>query len=86
MKVSKVPLTVLKVVLKSGVGKTSNKPYSFYAASIVDDDANVFQATLEEKFGNSLAGKFEKIRNETVKADLEIKPKGFDAGITIIGW
>lgn len=80
-------MTVLKVDLKEGVSQKSNRPYSFYVASIVDEDANVFRCNvsdaLVEKVGKE---KILKVKNTLATVDGEITPKGFDAGIELTDW
>jgi len=73
------------VIKKEGTGKISGKPYLFYAASVVDEDGNVFAFNLSD----SLVATPENIealmaiRQESVLADVNFRPKGFDVGATI---
>jgi len=81
-----VPLTLLKVQLKEGTGKTSQKPYRFYTASVVDEDANVFGFNLSDSLVDSPA-KVEELlgmKNVRVECTVEFRPKGFDVGGTIL--
>jgi len=86
MKLEKVPLTILKVVHKEGNGKQSGKAYSFYVASVVDDDANSFNLTIADDLmkGPEGAG-LPTMKMVAVNASIEIKPKGFDLSGTLIG-
>jgi len=79
-------LTVLKVFHKEGIGKASGKPYDFYTASCVDEDANVFTFNLSDKLVESL-GKdvVEAYHNEYFEnAQIEFRQKGYDCSGTII--
>jgi len=83
----KQDLTILKFVQKKGVGKASGKPYDFLTASVIDDDGNVFgfnvaPAVIEEHGQDELL----KMRNVSVEATVEFKPKGFDCAGTILDW
>jgi len=86
MKVRNIPLTLLKIENKSGTGKVSGKPYNFFTASVVDDDANVFQLNLADDVAGMLGEAGLKARNQAVTADIEFKPKGFDIGGTLIAF
>jgi len=79
-------LTILKVSLKEGVGKKSGSPYSFYTASVVDEDANVFGFSVSKQMVEEHGKALEDIRNESVEADIEFKPKGFDVSGTLLSW
>lgn len=85
MIVKNCELTLLKTVLKEGVGKKSQQPYKFYVASVVDEDANVFNMNLADEIVDS--SDFEVIsvaKNVSVRADIKFSPKGFDIGGTIV--
>lgn len=87
MLVKQIPLTILKVELREGVGKKSGKPYSFYNASTVDEDGNVFGLILAEDFAKEQgATELQSLRNISVLADVRFNPKGFDIGGSILGW
>lgn len=71
------------------MGKTSGKPYSFYTASVVDEDANVFGLNLSDalvKVAKEDDDNLEQIRLQEMLVDIELKPKGFDIGGTIVAW
>jgi len=89
MRSIQIPVTVLKVQHKEGTGKASGKPYSFYTASVVDEDANVFGLNLsDELVKESRADEedLEKIRNQEMVIEVEFRPKGFDCSGTIVAW
>jgi len=79
-----VPLTLLKVQLKEGIGKTSNKPYKFYTANVVDEEANVFQLNLGDAVTQKEIDELLELKNAKVLATVEFKPKGFDVGGTLV--
>jgi len=79
-----VPLTLLKVQLKEGTGKTSGKAYKFYTASVVDEDANVFGFNLSDKIADSEVQKLLEVKNEKINATVEFRPKGFDVSGTLV--
>jgi len=79
MLVKNVALTLLKVQHKEGVGKKSGKEYSFYTATVVDEDANVFGFNLADEVVKAApAGSLESTKNVSVFADVKFVPKGFD--------
>lgn len=84
MKVRNIELTLLKIEHKAGTGKTSGKPYSFFAATVIDEDSNVFALNLSDTVSSALGERAKELRNVPVKADVEFKPKGFDIGGTIV--
>jgi len=77
--------TLLKVEHKSGVAKTSKKDYSFYTATCIDSDANVFKMNLndaimkDEKSRDLVMG----LLNVSIVAEIEVKPKGFDFSVQL---
>jgi len=77
-----VPLTLLKVQLKEGVGKASGKAYKFYTAQVVDEDANVFGLNVADSLANDKDALEEllEMKNSRIDATIEFKPKGFDIG------
>jgi len=79
-------ITVLKVRHKEGIGKASGKPYDFYVASCVDEDANVFTFNLSDKLvEDHTPEKLLDLRNEYYQnAQIEFKQKGYDCSGTII--
>lgn len=79
-------LTVLKVDRKEGVAAKTNKPYAFDVAAVVDEDANVFKCNLSDALSKKIAPKRDSIRNLQVMADVEVRPKGFDAALSIEDW
>jgi len=82
-------VTVLKVLLKEGIGKTSNKPYRFYTASVLDEDGNVFGFNLSDAIVKEALDEdvdLGTLRNEDRSIDVEFKPKGFDTSGTIVHW
>jgi len=87
MLVKNLPLTILKVNKREGVGKKSGKPYLFYNANVVDEDGNVFGFILSEDCvqevgeNNLLA-----LRNRSVEATVQFTPKGFDVGGSIVDY
>jgi len=44
MKLQNVPIVILSVQQKSGTGKVSGKPYSFYTVQFADQDLNKFES------------------------------------------
>jgi len=71
------------------VGKKSGKEYSFYTATVVDDDANVFGLNLSDTLVKESLENDEdlsKIRNEERTVDIEFRPKGFDISGSLISW
>jgi len=81
MLVKEIPLTLLKVVKKEGVGKNSGKPYSFSVATVIDEESNVFQLNLHDSL-HTQSGLTE-LRHASIVADIEFKPKGFDIAGTL---
>jgi len=82
-------VTVLKIVNKTGTGKRSGKPYDFYVATVVDEDANVFDLTVADELVKEAVEAekdLSKVRNEPMEVDIEFKPKGFDIAGTIVAW
>jgi len=79
MIVKNLPLTLLKVVNKSGTGKTSGKPYDFHVATVIDEDANVFNFNvadeLAQREGRDVLAS---LRNVEITAEVRFTPKGFD--------
>jgi len=86
MIVKDVQLTLLKVQHKEGTGKKSGKEYSFYTATVVDDDANVFGFNLDDKLttAKDAVETLLALKNVPIKADVRFLPKGFDIGASII--
>jgi len=80
MKVINQAMTLLKVENKKGTGKSSGKPYDFYTATLIDEDANLLNLNLSREID---AKSFESDRNVEVLVDIEIKPKGFGLGGTV---
>jgi hypothetical protein len=78
--------TLLKVEHKSGVAKTSKKDYSFYSATCIDAEANVFKMNLSDTIMSDEKQKKEilALLNVQIVAEIDIKPKGFDFGITLV--
>jgi len=84
MLIKEIPLTILKITKREGVGKKSGKDYLFYNASVVDEDGNVFglicsEPLVQQKGADTLAS----LRNWEVLADVNFIPKGFDIGGTL---
>jgi len=86
MIVKNVSLTLLKAEKKEGKGKKSGKDYLFYTATVVDEDANVFTFNLSDSITENASDvvKLLEVRNQSVTADIEFKPKGFDIGGRIV--
>jgi len=87
MIVKDVKLTLLKIRHKEGTGKTSGKPYSFYTADVVDDDANVFGFNLDDKLAPKDAietSELLAVKNAPIIATVRFTPKGFDVSGTIL--
>jgi len=84
MKLSKETVMILKIDFKEGVAK-SGKPYAFYVAKVVDADSNTFDATISDDFSKKNPTLMT-LRRKEVVADFEIKPKGFDAAISLLSW
>jgi len=88
MRISKAEVTLLRCDLREGVGKTSGKPYKFYQLDLVDDDARVFKLNVSDElvktFGEVGMKKLLELRNESMKVDIEIYPKGFDIGANVV--
>lgn len=86
MKIANLPLTLVKVANKAGTGKTSGKAYDFNVATVIDDDANVMTLNIADDVVSAM-GKdtLLALRNAPIVADIEIKPKGFDLGGTLVG-
>jgi len=87
MKLENVKLTLLKVSKKEGVGKKSGKDYRFYTATVVDEEANVFGFNLHDSLvpasDSSEERKLLDLRNRSIVADVEFRPKGFDISGTL---
>jgi len=83
MKVIDISLTLLKVENKSGVGKTSQKPYDFNTATVVDEDANVFKLNISDEVSTHYGAEILSFRNVPVEVSIEFRPKGFDIAGTI---
>jgi len=78
-------ITVLKTFHKEGIGKKSGKPYDFYTASVVDEDANVFTFNLSDKLVQEWGSKLDELKNEFFEsAQIEFRQKGYDCSGTII--
>jgi len=86
MLIKNLELTLLKVNLREGKGKKSGKDYSFLNASVVDSDANVFGFILSEEVvkDEKVRAQLLSVKNVSIKADVEFKPKGFDVGGSIV--
>jgi len=79
MLVKNIALTLLKVQHKEGTGKASGKPYSFYTATVVDEDANVFGFNLADEVVKAASPDvLLALKNAAVIADVKFSPKGFD--------
>jgi len=77
------------VIHKSGNAKRTGNPYSFYTASVVDDDGNVFGLNVADELVKEAEEEemnLESIRNEERTIDVEFKPKGFDCAGTVVAW
>jgi len=82
--------TILKVNHKEGTSQ-KGRPYSFYVASVLDEDGNVFAFNISDdlvKLSKSDEGEVQlkDIRNDERTVDVEIRPKGFDCAGTIVAW
>lgn len=84
MLVEKIPLTLLKVVHKTGTSKKSGNAYSFHTANVVDDEANVFQLNLEDSL--STQSGLTELRNVKIVADINFTPKDYDISGTIVNF
>lgn len=86
MKVHDISLTLLKVVLKSGVGKKTGKPYSFYQAEMADEDLNKFNFILgrDVEVEGQIPEEIIEAKKVPCHVDIEFLPKGFDIGGTIV--
>lgn len=83
----KADVTILKVEHKEGVARESKKPYSFYVASCLDDNGNVFPLNIADDFvkdkGTDLLG----VKKEDVAAEIELRPVGrFGLGATLLSY
>jgi len=86
MIVKDLALTVLAFEHKTGTGKTSGKPYDFYAARVVDADGQVFQMNLDREISPKNPKDDETLlafRNLAVKASVKFTPKSFDVSATL---
>jgi len=85
MKIQNLPLTLLKVENKSGVGKTSGKAYDFFVATLIDEDSDVFKFNISDDLASS-KGKDSllDLRNVPISAQVNFKPKGFDVAGTLV--
>jgi len=84
MKVENLELTLLKIVNKNGIGKKSGNPYNFDVASVVDEDANVFNLNLSDSVSAALTDEVRSLRNVAIEATVEFKPKDFDVSGTLL--
>jgi len=81
-------VTIVKVTHKEGTGK-NGRPYSFYVASIIDEDFNVFNLNLSDELVKTAAVDGEiitEITRQDREVDVEFRPKGFDCAGTIVAW
>jgi len=87
MNVANLPLTLLKAENKAGVGKTSNKPYDFYVATVIDEDSNVFKFNLSDDLvKENGADTLKALRNVPITAEVRFVPKGFDVAGTLVSF
>jgi len=85
MIIKTVPLTLLGITKKEGVGKKSHEPYKFYQANIVDTDGNVFSMSVDRSIEESADfAEYLKVRNIDVVADIKITPKGFGVSLSLL--
>jgi len=70
---------------KEGNAKKTGNAYLFYAASVVDEDGNVFALNLADALVSTpenVAALLD-VRNERAEVDVNFKPRGFDIAGTI---
>jgi len=84
MKVENLELTLLKIVNKNGIGKKSGNPYNFDVASVVDEDANVFDLNLSDSVSAALTDEVRSLRNVAIEATVEFKPKDYALSGTLL--
>jgi len=85
MKVERIHVTLFKVELKQGVGKTSKQPYSFFEATILDEDANKMRMILAHSVEVDGQIPEDVVNADRVEAfvDIEFEPRGFGLSGTI---
>jgi len=89
MKISNIPLTLLKVAKKEGTAKATGKPYAFHVASVVDEDAEVFALNVSDELAKE--ARFLEIFSKEEKnlpgiATIKFSPKGFDIGASLLAF
>jgi hypothetical protein len=86
MLVQKVPVTILKIDNKSGKAKRTGNAYSFFVATVIDEDSNVFKLNLADSLSDTAekVKALSEVKNEEVEATIKFSPKQFDIAGTIL--
>jgi len=85
MVIENIKVRLLRANKLQGIDK-GGKPYMFYVANVIDEDANVLKINLSNALSNDsgLAQKLEELKDKIVTISLALRQSGFNLKGTIV--